>query len=105
MFWNRPAQKQPEPEPESRHQILYYAQTPLKGDLFAVIRVTWHEKGKLVGVVEDQLEGSLTESVISEFGGIVGEALRGGADVSIICSEPPEAVGIEGASNSGRLPL
>lgn len=94
MFWNKPARKQPEPEPESRQQVLYYAQTPLKGDLFAVIRVTWHEKGMPIGVVESQLRED-DEDAIPEFGQLVGEALRGGADVSIICAEPPEAVGIE----------
>ena len=33
MFWNRPAQKQPEPEPESRQQVLYYAQTGIRGQI------------------------------------------------------------------------
>jgi len=47
-----------------------------------------------IGVVESQLRED-DEDVIPEFGQLVGEALRGGADVSIICAEPPEAVGIE----------
>ena len=47
-----------------------------------------------IGVVESQLRED-DEDVIPEFGQLVGEALRGGADVSIICGEPPEAVGIE----------
>ena len=90
MFWNGPARKQPEPEPESRQQVLFYAQKELKGDLFAVIRITWHEEGKPIGVVESQLRDG-----IPEFGQIVGEALRAGADVSVICGEAPEAVGLK----------
>jgi len=95
MFWNRSAQKQPEPEPESRQQVLYYAQTPLKGDLFAVVRVTWHKKGMPIGVVESQLREDDGDAMSAEFGQLVGKALRDGADVSIICGEPPEAVGIK----------
>ena len=94
MFWNRPAKKQPEPEPESRRQLLYYAQQKLEGDLFAVIRVTWHEKGALIGVVESQIKKD-GDDAIPEFGQLVGQALRSGADVSIICGELPEAVGIK----------
>ena len=94
MFWNRPARKQPEPEPEPGKQLLYYAQAELQGDLFAVIRVRWNEKGMPIFVAESQIIGSDDEA-IPEFSQIVRNALMNGADVSIICSEPPEVVGIE----------
>ena len=45
-----------------------------------------------IGVVESQLRED-DEDVIPEFGQLVGEALRGGADVSVICVEEPKSLG------------
>jgi len=78
----------------NRKQLLYFVQDLLTDDYFAVVRITWFAAGKICSVNElvvlrdDKL-------AIAEFTGLVGEALRGGADVSVTCIAKAEEVGLE----------
>ena len=47
----------------------------------------------MCGVSECKID-TYNADVIMEFSDIVGDALRAGADVSIICIDEPESVGI-----------
>ena len=78
----------------NRKQLMFFAQDELKANYFAVVRITWFAAGQICAVneavvYEDDLEA------VAEFSGIVGEALRGGADVSVVCIASSEDVGLE----------
>tara|TARA_R100001510_G_C7539584_1_gene127723 strand:- start:47 stop:316 length:270 start_codon:yes stop_codon:yes gene_type:complete len=78
----------------NRKQLLYFAQDELKENYFAVVRITWFASGQICAVNEAVVyQDDLT--AIAEFSGIVGEALRGGADVSVVCIASSEDVGLE----------
>ena len=78
----------------NRKQLLYFVQDLLKDDFFAVVRITWFAAGKICGVNELVVLRN-DELAIAEFTGLVGEALRGGADVSVTCIAKAEEVGLE----------
>ena len=63
-------------------------------DFFAVVRTTWYSGGAVCAVTECTIDNS-DELALMEFTGIVGDALRSGADVSIICVDSSEAVGLK----------
>ena len=92
MGWLNRSKKTPG-EP-SRQQLLHYVQTELMGDSFAVVRTTWYSGGAVCAITECTIDKS-DELALMEFTGIVGDALRAGADVSIICIDSSEAVGIK----------
>lgn len=91
MFWHRRPKKD---DPLDRKQLLYYVQQDVGEDAFALVRLTWFAEGKPIGVMETKISDD-REDLIPEFAEIVGEALRGGADVSIMCPEKAEALGIK----------
>jgi len=74
-------------------QLLYYVRSELLGRYFAVIRVTWFDTSGIFCVSETRINKSEID-VIAEFSEIVGMALRAGSNVSVICSEDPEDLGI-----------
>jgi hypothetical protein len=79
-----------------RQRLLYAAKCKMPDDVFAIVRVTHFGVYGLMGVIEVKLlygEEDLDE-MIPQFALIVGEALRDGADVSILCSVEPEVLGI-----------
>ena len=78
----------------SRKQLLFFAQEQLTNEYFAVVRATWFSGGKACGVTETQIH-IYDEDAVAEFTGIVGTALRAGADVSALCIAPAEELGIE----------
>ncbi len=78
----------------NRKQLLYFVQDLLKDDFFAVVRITWFAAGKICAVNELVVLRD-DELAIAEFTGLVGEALRGGADVSVTCIAKAEEVGLE----------
>ena len=73
---------------------LYYVRQKLPVDVYAIIRINWHIKQKLVGVSESKML-SVDEDVIAEFTEIIGTALRTGCEVCVICSEDPYDLGFE----------
>ena len=92
MGWLNRSKKRPD-EP-SRSQLLHYVQADLMDDFFAVVRTTWYSGGAVCAVTECTIDNS-DELALMEFTGIVGDALRSGADVSIICVDSSEAVGLK----------
>ena len=92
MGWLNRSKKRPD-EP-SRQQALYYVHSELMDDFYAVIRTTWYSGGAVCGITECAISQS-DDLALMEFTGIVGDALRAGADVSIICIDSSEAVGIK----------
>jgi|TARA_R100000081_G_C4724863_1_gene120095 hypothetical protein len=80
----------------NRKQLLFFTKDQLKENYFAVIRITWFAAGQICAVNEAVVYRDDLEAV-AEFSGIVGEALRGGADVSIVCVARAEDVGLEQA--------
>lgn len=78
----------------NRKQLLFFTQDQLEPNYFAVIRITWFAAGQVCAVSESVVYQSDLETV-AEFSGIVGEALRSGADVSVACIASSEDVGLE----------
>ena len=77
----------------NRKQLLFFSQDELKHNYFAVVRITWFAAGRICAVNEAVVyEDDLV--AVAEFSGIVSEALRGGADVSIVCVASSEDVGL-----------
>ena len=77
-----------------RKQLLFFAQEELHNEYFAVIRTTWFEQGKICAVTESHIH-TYDDAEIAELTGIVGEALRMGADVSALSIATAEELGIE----------
>jgi hypothetical protein len=80
----------------NRKQLLFFTKDLLTENYFAVIRITWFAAGQICAVNEAVVYQDDLEAV-AEFSGIVQEALRGGADVSIVCVANSEDVGLEPA--------
>ena len=80
----------------NRKQLLFFTKDQLADNYFAVVRITWFAAGQICAVNEAVVYQDDLEAV-AEFSGIVGEALRGGADVSIVCIANSEDVGLEPA--------
>ena len=78
----------------NRKQLLFFTKDQLKDNYFAVLRITWFAAGQICAVNEAVVYQDDLEAV-AEFSGIVGEALRGGADVSIVCIASSEDVGLD----------
>tara|TARA_R100000406_G_C3069414_1_gene113739 strand:+ start:497 stop:781 length:285 start_codon:yes stop_codon:yes gene_type:complete len=76
-----------------RGRTLYYQQDELKDRYYAVVRISWFNDDKVCGVTESKID-SYDADVVMEFADIVGNALRAGADVSVVCIEDPENLGI-----------
>ena len=77
----------------NRKQLLFFCQDQLKENYFAVIRITWFAAGQICAVNEMYVEDKL--EAVAEFSGMVGQALRGGADVSIVCIVSADEVGLD----------
>ena len=77
----------------NRKQLLFFSQDELKHNYFAVVRITWFAAGRICAVNEAVVYEDDVVAV-AEFSGIVGEALRGGADVSVVCVASSEDVGL-----------
>ncbi len=78
----------------NRKQLLFFIQDQLKENYFAVVRITWFAAGQICAVNEAVVyQDDL--AAIAEFSTIVGEALRGGADVSVVCVAGSEDVGLQ----------
>ena len=94
MSWlDKLCKRQPEEPEEPIQRLLFYSQQELQNEFYAVVRVTWFHGDKICGVTESKID-TYNADVILEFSDIVGNALRAGADVSVICIDDPECVGI-----------
>ena len=75
------------------NRLLFYRQDELQNEYYAVVRISWFNDGKVCGVTESKID-SYDADVVMEFSDIVGNALRAGADVSVVCIDDPENLGI-----------
>ena len=85
-FRNRKAKKY-------ENRLLFYRQDELQNEYYAVVRISWFNDGKVCGVTESKID-TYDADVVMEFSDIVGNALRAGADVSVVCIDDPENLGI-----------
>lgn len=77
-----------------RRQQLFCTQKQLPAHLFAIMRLTWYKKGKQYQVEEMSIEHA-EEGIEAAVQMLITEALKSGADVSVLSACPPEALGIE----------
>lgn len=95
LFWRDPVSKskteQRQPRPP-RRPTLALTNGPVPDEIFAVVRTSWFRQGRPVEVDEFQILECEDARTIFHY--TVGQALRQGADVSIMTVYPPEALGI-----------
>jgi len=77
-----------------RKQQFFCAQATLPPDVFAVIRLTWYRRGKAYSTEEFSVEHEEDESKAALMM-LAKEALKSGADVSILSCCNPKELGIE----------
>jgi len=77
-----------------RKQQLFCAKASLPPDTFAIVRLTWYRRGKPISAEEFSVEHEENESVEALMM-LTREALKSGADVSILSCCDPEDLGIE----------
>jgi len=78
-----------------RQRMLYVSKRKLPEDTFAVVRLSWFSEYGVESIDEIKLiyEDQGEEDMIPEFSMIVAQALKGGADVSILTEIEPELLG------------
>ena len=91
MSWLDKLRKQRPEEPTNR--LLFFTKQELEHETYAVIRITWFFDGQINGVSETSI-GLHDKDVIAEFSDLVGNALRAGCDVSVVCIDDPQYLGI-----------
>ena len=95
MSWldnlRKPKAEQPSEQPSSRE--FFYSHDRLANQYFAVIRLTWYLEGKVCAVTESSI-AIYDKDVVSEFTSILDNALKLGADASVVCIEEAAALGI-----------
>ena len=77
-----------------RKQLLTCVKATLSPEIFAIMRLTWYRNGKQTSVEEmaiEHAEEGIEEALLM----LVKEALKSGADISILASCSPEELGIE----------
>ena len=79
-----------------RQRMLFVSKRELPDDTFAIVRLSRFTHKGLRDVSEIKLiyEDESADDMIPQFAMLVGEALRGGADVSILTEIEPELLGI-----------
>ena len=79
--------------PEDPVPSLLFCQQPLEQDNYAVIRITWYLSGMICGISETSIK--LWEAdIIEEFVDILRNALQVGCDVSVVCIDDMEHLGL-----------
>jgi len=75
-----------------RQRMLYVSKRELPEDTFAVVRLSWFSEHGVESIDEIKLiyEDQDEEDMIPEFSMIVAQALKSGADVSILTDIEPE---------------
>jgi len=81
------------PRPKKpRRPMLDYNVTTTPDHLLAVVRICWFKRGRACEVEEYQIE--CDEDAVDSFHYLVGQALRHGADVSVMTDLQPEILGV-----------
>ena len=92
LFWSDPvAQTKSKPRPPRRPTLAIMIGA-IPDEVFAVVRMSWFRKGQPFEVEEFQILECPEANAI--FHGTVGQALRHGADVSVMTTYSAEALGI-----------
>ena len=87
LFWNDPvAQVKSKPRPPRRPTLAVIVGA-IPDDVFAVVRMSWFRKGQPFQILE-------CPDATAIFHGTVGQALRLGADVSVVTTYSAETLGI-----------
>jgi hypothetical protein len=96
LLWRDPMESKPKRQPKPpRRPVYHFAIATIPEQLYAVVRTSWFKRGQAVEVDEVQIDaGPDAEAVFTYY---VGQALRQGADVSVLSRMTPEELGIEGA--------
>jgi len=95
LFWRDPVSKsktEPRQPRPPRRPTLALTNGPIPDDIFAVVRTSWFRQGRPVEVDEFSIMECDDAQTIFHYA--VGQALRQGADVSVMSVYPPEALGI-----------
>ena len=91
VFWRDPPVSKPRPK-KPRRPMLDYNVTTTPDHLLAVVRICWFKRGRACEVEEYQIE--CDEDAVDSFHYLVGQALRHGADVSVMTDLQPEILGV-----------
>jgi hypothetical protein len=92
FFWRDPvstAKSKPKPP---RRPTLAVINGSVPDDVFALIRMSWFKQGRPIEVEEFRIFEC--DEAYAIFHGTVGQALRQGADVSVMTTYSAEALGI-----------
>lgn len=97
LFWrDPPMESKPKRQPKPPRRPLYhFAIAEIPRELHSVVRTSWFKRGVTVEVDEVQIFDSPDAEAVFDY--YVGQALRQGADVSVLSRKTPEELGIEGA--------
>jgi hypothetical protein len=94
MSWIKNLRKK---RPDDGHkQLLFFSLGELTDDSYAVVRTTWHDEGHVIAVTEVCIH-VYDEDMRNEMRDIIKCALQAGADVSLICVETPDELGLRPA--------
>ena len=77
-----------------RRQTLGYTKRDLPNEVLAIIRLSWYKKGRPHEIDEFQVMED-GQNGFDAFVAAVSNAIQCGADVTVICSLPPEEFGLE----------
>ena len=91
MSWLDDLRKPKTGQPSNRE--FFYSHDRLANQYFAVIRLTWYLDGKVCAVTESSI-AIYDKDVVAEFTSILDNALKLGADASVVCIEEAQALGI-----------
>lgn len=95
LLWRDPVSKsktEPRQPRPPRRPTLALTNAPMPDEVFAVVRTSWFRQGRPVEV--DEFSIMECDDARTIFHYTVGQALRQGADVSVMSIYPPEALGI-----------
>lgn len=81
---------------DERQRLLFVSKRQLAEDTFAIVRLSWFDEYGVRRIDEINLiyEDETEEDMIPQFAMILADALRGGADVSVITEIEPALLGI-----------
>ena len=81
---------------DEHKQLLFFSTGDLINENYAVVRTTWYEKRQVIAVTETCIH-SYDEAMRAEMRDVIKCALQAGADVSLICVETPDELGLKPA--------
>jgi len=95
LFWKDPVAVKDRPKEEPRpprRPTLCYIVGPIPDHIHSIVRTSWFKRGRMVEVDEFHILES--DEGTKAFHYVVGQALRQGADVSVLSTYPAHALGI-----------